>query len=138
VRRLRQHPDREIGQALLDQRALAGIGTLYRAESLFVVGVNPWTPVGEVADLPRLVALARDLLRANRDRPEQVTTGDPRRGEQHWVFERSGRPCRRCGTAVRRARQGEPPRDRLVYWCPRCQPARPSSRAALAAPPTGS
>ena len=130
VRRLRERPEREIGPALLDQRNLAGIGNLYKAETLFLRGVTPWTPVGDAGDLPAMVTLAQRLLHANREHFSQATTGDTRPGRQHWVFERGGRPCRRCGTAVRVAEQGEPERPgqaRLTYWCPHCQrgPAPP-------------
>jgi endonuclease-8 len=122
VRRLAARPERELGQALLDQRNLAGIGNLYKTETCFLAGLSPWTPVGEVPDLARVADTAVRLLRANKDTAGQVTTGNPRRGEQHWVFERTGRPCRRCRTPVATAEQGEPPRQRLAYWCPRCQP----------------
>jgi len=124
VRRLLEQPGREVGPALLDQRNLAGIGNLYKAEVLFLRGLSPWAAVGDVDDLPALVGLARRLLHANKDRWEQVTTGETAPGRQHWVFERSGRPCRRCGTAVRSAEQDDPPYQRLSYWCPRCQPPR--------------
>ena len=123
VRRVRAAPDRSIAEALLDQRNLAGIGNLYKAEALFLRGIHPWTPVGEVADLPALLGLGQRLLIANRERWEQVTTGDLRRGRQHWVFERQREACRRCGTTVLSAEQGDDPRvARLSYWCPRCQP----------------
>jgi endonuclease-8 len=121
VRRLIADPAREVGPALLDQRNLAGIGNLYKAETLFLSGVTPWTAVGDVDDLASVVRRARTLLLANRDHWQQSTTGRLRRGEDHWVFERSGRPCRRCGTPVRSARQGVAPYDRLTYWCPVCQ-----------------
>jgi endonuclease-8 len=124
VRRLAADPDREIGVALLDQRNLAGLGNLYRLEVLFLRGVNPWRFVRDV-DLPPMVSLARRLLMANRARVRQVTTGDTRRGETTYVFERTGRPCRRCGTPIAMATQGEPPWERLTYWCPTCQPAAP-------------
>jgi endonuclease-8 len=119
--RLLAVPQREIGDALLDQRNLAGIGNLYKTEALFLTGITPWTPTSEVSDLPALIRRARRLLLANRDRPEQTTTGDLRRGYDHWVFERAGKPCRRCGRRVRRAMQGVPPYDRICYWCPACQ-----------------
>lgn len=122
VRRLLEAPTTAISEALLDQRNLAGIGNLYKNEVLFVEHVHPWTPVGDVADLPRLVATARRLMRANRDHPEQSTTGLLARGRQHWVYERAGDACRRCRTAIRRADQGAPPRQRSTYWCPTCQP----------------
>jgi endonuclease VIII len=129
LRRLR-HParaDRAIAEALLDQRALAGIGNVYKCEVLFIERVDPWARVNELDDatLARLIATARRLLRANADRgrgPERVTTGgDPAAaGQPLWVYGRAGRPCRRCGTLIQRRRQGtELPR--FTYWCPRCQ-----------------
>jgi endonuclease-8 len=119
VRRLLAKPDRWIADALLDQRNLAGIGNLYKAETLFLRGISPWTPVGAVADLPGLVARANTLLNSNRGRWTQTTTGSLRRGEIHWVFERSGQPCRRCRTPIRRWTGGD--HDRITYWCPHCQ-----------------
>jgi endonuclease-8 len=121
VRRLAAQPDREIGDALLDQRNLAGIGNVYKAEALFMERLSPWRRVGDVDDLGAVVRRARRLLLINREHSWQVTTGVNRRGREHWVFERSGRPCRRCGTAIRSASQGSPPYDRLTYWCPTCQ-----------------
>ncbi len=122
LRRLGEQPKREIGPALLDQRNLAGIGNLYKCEVLFLRGVWPWTPVGEVSHLEALVSLAQRLLHANKDRWQQVTTGVAAAGREHWVFERSGRPCRRCGKAISSAEQGDRPNRRLSYWCPSCQP----------------
>src|SRR4051794_18973284 len=122
VRRLATRPERELGQALLDQRNLAGIGNPYKSETCFLAGLSPWVPVGAVPDLGRVVDVAARLLQANKDTVAQVTTGNPRRGEQHWVFERAGRPCRRCRTPVATAEQGDPPHERIAYWCPRCQP----------------
>jgi endonuclease-8 len=128
VRRLRARPDREVAPALLDQRNLAGIGNLYKSETLFLRGVSPWTPVGEVRDLPALVALAQRLLHANREHAAQVTTGDSRPGRDHWVFERAGSRCRRWATSLRRVRQGY--HERISYWCPRCQGGEaPTGRA---------
>ena len=121
VRRLLADPGREIGMALLDQRNLAGLGNLYRIELLFLRGITPWVTVGEVHDLPALVELGRRLMLANKDRVEQITTGSKKRGETHWVFERTGRPCRRCGARILSAEQGDPPYQRLTYWCPHCQ-----------------
>jgi formamidopyrimidine-DNA glycosylase len=125
VRRLAGDLDREIGLALLDQRLLAGLGNLYRTELLFLRGVSPWTHVREAGDLRAVVELGRRLLYANRSTLAQVTTGDTRRGHQHYVFERTGQPCRRCGTRIASAEQGVAPYQRLAYWCPSCQP-RPS------------
>jgi DNA-formamidopyrimidine glycosylase len=118
VVRLSAEPDRAIGEALLDQRNLAGIGNLYKAEVLFLRGINPWQRVGEVTDLGAVVELARRLLDANKERVGQVTTGNRRRGEETWVYGRRGRPCRRCGTPVR----SEGQQDRITFWCPSCQP----------------
>ena len=127
LRRLRADPDAEIGLALLDQRNLAGLGNLYRTETLFLQGLTPWVRVGDVPDLAALVERGRRLMTANRGRWEQTTTGSLRTGEMHWVFERAGRPCRRCGTRVASAEQGTAPYARLSYWCPHCQrgPAPP-------------
>ena len=82
-------------------------------------------------DLPALVDKGRRLMTANRGRWEQSTTGSLRNGEMHWVFERTGRPCRRCGTRIASAEQGTAPYARLSYWCPHCQrgPAPPPSPA---------
>ncbi len=124
LRRLRARPDSEIRLALLDQSVVAGLGNLYTNEVCFLRGISPWTPVSNLDDqsLQGVVSLGRRMLRANRETAGQVTTGDARRGRQHWVFERSGQPCRRCGSPIRSAEQGQPPRQRLTYWCPSCQP----------------
>jgi endonuclease VIII len=122
LRRICADSDRTIGEALLDQRNLAGIGTFYRAEVLFLQGLHPRTPVGEVPDLPRLVQRARQLLLANRTRPQQSTTGNLRSDARAYVFERPGQPCRRCGTLVRTEEFGPVGQERRSYWCPRCQP----------------
>ncbi len=122
VRRLRAAPDRPIGDALLDQRNLAGIGNVYKSEVLFLRGIQPWRQVGAVPDLDALVALAHRLLDANKDRAGHVTTGRPQRGAEHWVYGRGGQPCRRCGTMISRAGLGPDPAVRVTFWCPDCQP----------------
>jgi endonuclease-8 len=124
VRRLVAQPDRTIGEALLDQRNLAGIGNLYKAEALFLSGLHPWRRVGDVDDLTAVVRRTQALLHANKDRWPQVTTGNTRKGEELYVFERPRLPCRRCGTPISVDMQGDPPYDRLTYWCPACQPMR--------------
>lgn len=129
--RLRADPDRELGLALMDQRVMAGIGNLYRAEICFLLRASPFGPVSAV-DADAVVALAHKLLLLNAWRPQQSTTGELRRGAQHWVFARTGRACRRCGGRVRSARQGEPhapEQERIVYFCPNCQPMPPGRRA---------
>jgi formamidopyrimidine-DNA glycosylase len=125
VSRLRADPARPIGEALLDQQNLAGIGNLYKCEVLFLRGISPWRPAGRIGDLDALVSLARRLLDANKDRAGQVTTGIRGRGAETWVYRRAGRPCRRCGSLVRTAGQGahrEDPQERVTFWCPDCQP----------------
>ncbi|MEQ4204783.1 DNA-formamidopyrimidine glycosylase family protein [Actinopolymorpha sp. B9G3] len=129
VRRLLVAPDRPIGEAVLDQGNLAGIGSLYRTELLFLRGVHPLTPVRDAGDLSRMVRLARQLLWTNRDHPEQATTGNLRRGHQHWAYGRAGEPCRRCRTPIRRGEVGPAGKERVVYWCPSCQPARSQNSA---------
>ena len=124
VRRLSASPDREIGPALLDQQNLAGIGNLYKCEVCFLAGITPWTPVGAVPDLAAVVRLARRLLVANKDHWPQSTTGSLHRGEEHWVYRRERRPCRRCGTPIMRAMHAEAGRElqeRVSYWCQHCQ-----------------
>lgn len=125
--RLRSDPARAVGEALLDQRNLAGIGNMYKAEVCFLLGVHPGVPVGEVGNLPALVHQAKRVLEANKLRVEQTTTGDTRRGAQHWVYRRDKQPCRRCGTRIRVDMQGPEARERASYWCPRCQPAPTAS-----------
>ncbi|MDJ1640239.1 Fpg/Nei family DNA glycosylase [Streptomyces pakalii] len=144
--RLLAAPDRPLGEALLDQRNLAGIGNVYKCELCFLARVTPWLPVGSLPDgvLPRLVTLAERLLHANRDRPTRTTTiiselrtppnrdlaprpapdtGRPRPRPPHrvqerlFVYGRARRPCLRCGTPIRLADQD----DRPTYWCPGCQ-----------------
>lgn len=121
VRRLRADPARPVGEALLDQRNLAGIGNFFLTEMLFLRGVNPWRPVGDVADLDALVELGRRLLDANKTRIGQVTTGDTRPGRQSWVYRRAGQPCLRCGTRISRGEQGTAGEERIRFWCPACQ-----------------
>lgn len=119
LRRLGGQPERPVADALRDQRNLAGIGNIYACESLFLCGIDPFRPVGTVADLAEVVGTAQRLLVRNAPRPSQSTTGDDRR--PHFVHGRRGRPCYRCGTRIRMADQGERDRIRVTYWCPTCQ-----------------
>ena len=122
VRRIRSRPERAVAVALADQSNLAGLGNEYVNELCFLRGLLPTRPVGEVTDVPALVALARRLIFFNRDRTERVTTGNTRRGAQDWVFSRAGLPCRRCGTPIVRGRLGRNDLEqRDTFWCPRCQ-----------------
>ncbi|ANP49874.1 endonuclease-8 [Streptomyces griseochromogenes] len=114
-------PARPLGEALLDQRNLAGIGNVYKSELCFLLGVTPWLPVGALpADrAAQLPVLAKKLLEANRDRPVRQTTGVHR--QDLFVYGRAPRPCLRCRTSVRVADQGDGSRERPTYWCPACQ-----------------
>jgi len=120
---MRTQPGRAIGDALLDQRNLAGVGTMYAAESLFVQRQPPWQRVADVSAeaLDALIDRARRLLDANRVNAVPCTTGRHAPGETHHVHARSGRPCRRCGSTVRVAMIGEAPRERTMFYCPTCQ-----------------
>jgi len=112
-------PDAAVVDVLLDQRPASGIGNVTKCEALFLAGVHPGKRLGELGDAGarRLFATARELLRANRDGgPRRTREGDP----PHWVYERSGKPCLRCGTRLAYAKLG---RDlRGTTWCPTCQP----------------
>jgi endonuclease-8 len=121
LRRFTARGASEVGSVLLEQRVMAGVGNLYKTEVCFLRGISPWTLTRDVPDPAAVIALCRDLLLRNADRPEQSTTGDLGRN-QHWVFERGGQRCRRCGTRVRVAEQGEGVYARVAYWCPVCQP----------------
>jgi endonuclease-8 len=122
IRRIGELPDRAIGEALLDQTAIAGLGNVYKSETCFLRGVHPETPVGVVQDLAGLVRLAARMLRANRTTGNQITTGIDRPGRRRWVYGRGGESCRRCGTPIRRS-GGAVGEERVTYWCPICQPS---------------
>ena len=109
--RLRSDPRREIGDALLDQRLVAGIGNLWKAETLWDVCISPWRRLEEVddAELRAVLEAAHTLMRTALDERR------PARG----VYRRAGRACPRCGGIVRSAPQGE--NARTAYWCPGCQ-----------------
>jgi len=119
--RLRTRPDLGIGEGLLLQAAMAGVGNVFKSEILFLERVNPFVRIGDLSDeaLDRLIAQARRLLLLNR-RPRFRQTRaalDPK--ARIWVYRRSGRPCYECGTPIRLRRQGEDARS--TYFCPRCQ-----------------
>ncbi len=126
VRRFGERSQQPVAEALLDQRLVAGIGNVYKSELLFLHGLDPATPVGELADLPGLITDARRLLRGNVGDYNRSTTGWRQRGQEHWVYGRAGRACRKCGTAIRR-RDGVSgagtSAERVTYYCPRCQHA---------------
>ncbi|WP_226531330.1 DNA-formamidopyrimidine glycosylase family protein [Microbacterium paraoxydans] len=112
---------RSIHVALLDQRNVAGFGNEYAAELLFLRGILPTTPASEV-EVAALLDLGARTIRVNRDRRTRTFTGIDRPGQGTWVYGRAGRPCRRCGTLIRRGEQGaDPTRERVTFWCPVCQ-----------------
>jgi endonuclease-8 len=115
-------PDLTIGEALLDQRIAAGVGNVYKSEACFAAGLDPATPVHDVPrDVRRRVwQIAARQLQANLGAPERRT-----HPAGLAVYGRRGQPCHRCGTPIRMAPQGEPPRS--TYWCPTCQPASGSA-----------
>ncbi len=120
LRRLLADPARPVGQALLDQTNLAGIGNMYMAELCFVSGVHPLTAVNQVPDLPRMVRRGRQMLEVNKERALQSTTGDLR--EPLWVYRRDQAACRRCRTPISVDLTGPAGRERATYWCSSCQP----------------
>ncbi|GAA1003150.1 Fpg/Nei family DNA glycosylase [Nocardiopsis tropica] len=116
-------PARPIGLALLDQRALAGVGNVYRNELCFVRGTHPATPVADCGDLRGWADEAARLLRANLGRSRRVTTGVDRNGLRAFVYDRARRSCLRCGTAIVAGSLGAVGEaERTIWWCPRCQP----------------
>ena len=139
VARLRERADVEIADALLDQRALAGIGNVYKSEVLFAAKMSPFARVSDVSNeqLSAIVSIATRFLRANvpgktpghsqaQDTDAIVTytglrrtTGRADPSARLWVYGRAGKPCRRCGTAISRRKQGA--NARSTYWCARCQ-----------------
>jgi endonuclease-8 len=114
LRRLREDdPTRAVGDALLDQRTLAGIGNIWKAEGCWEAGIDPWRPTGTVSDgeVLSIVDAVRPRMRRSADR------GFER--EAIRVYGRAGRPCPRCGAPVRARGQGDD--NRRTYWCPECQ-----------------
>jgi endonuclease-8 len=121
VARLRRASDAEIGNALMDQRAVAGIGNVYKSEVLFIGRVWPFARVGDLDDdtLGRLVTEGRHLLKRNLSGRARRTMPGLNPRERLWVYERSGLACRVCGEAIRMRRQGALARS--TYYCPTCQ-----------------
>ncbi len=113
-----------IGDVLLDQRAVAGLGNVYRSELCFLERIDPFTPVADVDDavLKRLLERGAALIQANSRGGARVTTPAGTSGRL-YVYNRTGRPCRRCGTLIqsRAALSPKYGNPRRVYWCPSCQ-----------------
>jgi len=112
IANLRRDLRRAVGDALLDQRLVAGIGNVWKAEALWEARVSPWRPVAEVSD---------DELRAVLKAAHALMTASVEGGrERRVVYNRGGRGCRRCGTPIQARGQGDD--NRTAYWCPGCQP----------------
>jgi endonuclease VIII len=121
TRRARKSPaDRAIGEVLLDQRVVAGIGNIYRCESLFLERINPWTAQGSLssATITALLLRAEQLMKQNLN-PANIARNLDAGDDGTSVYRRSGKPCRVCGTAILSKPQG--PQARRAYWCPTCQ-----------------
>jgi endonuclease VIII len=123
----------EVGDVLLHQEVMAGVGNVFKSEICFVNGVNPFCKVGALSrdEVAELVRSAQQLVAANvmedsggaivtyRGRQRRTThRSDP--GESLWVYGRRGGPCRRCGEPIRSRLQG--PDARVTFWCAQCQP----------------
>jgi endonuclease VIII len=114
LRRMREDDRRRgIGDALLDQRNLAGVGNVWKSEGCFLAGLDPWRRLGELSD-EELLAPVREVRPPMR---EAARLGGHTR--ERFVYERAGLPCRRCATPIRARGQGDD--NRTTYWCPRCQ-----------------
>jgi endonuclease-8 len=115
-------PSRTIGELLLDQQVVSGIGNIWRCESLFVQRLDPFTPRIEVDDdaLDRLVTVASEMMQKAARPTEHVGRDFGGGMDRPWVYGRSRRPCRRCGTRIEVRSLGTP-LPRTVYWCPQCQ-----------------
>jgi endonuclease-8 len=116
LRRLREDdPTRPIGDALLDQRTVAGIGNLWKVEGCFEAGIDPWRRTGDVSDEEALA-----VVRACRPRMQRsALDGNQTRFKR--IYGRSGLPCPRCGAASRIRVRGQWDDNRPTFWCPRCQ-----------------
>jgi endonuclease-8 len=132
ARRIVEHGSEEIGDVLLHQEVMAGVGNVFKSEICFVTGINPFrrTASLEESDVAALISAAQRLVKANvlEDSSDSIVTygGRKRRtthesdpGESLWVYGRKGEPCRRCGELIRRRIQG--PDARVTFWCGRCQ-----------------
>jgi endonuclease VIII len=111
ARSLRAEPHRALGDALLDQTLVAGIGNIFKSEACFAARLDPWQPIGKLTgeQLDRVVAAAHDLMQ------DAVVNGR----HANAVYRRAGQPCSICGTQIRSRGQGDA--NRTTYWCPSCQ-----------------
>jgi len=120
LRRMRANNVREVGDAVMRQRIVAGIGNIYKSESLFMTRIDPWRPVStlEDAELVTLRELATRIMTDGIVNPRAVTFKGPG-APGNWAYGRAGLACRVCGTRIRSAPQGDD--RRTTFWCPSCQ-----------------
>jgi len=123
LKRIRATPGRDISTALLDQRTVSGIGNEIKNETLFLARIWPWTKVADLDDaaLRRILGVARELLRRNRDGGPRRTRFALDRRQLVWVQERTGKPCYECRTPIERGYH--PGEFRKSWYCPSCQPS---------------
>ena len=129
VRRSMAASEGRVAEVITDQRVVAGIGNVYKSEVLFLCGIHPFTPAGQVtaAQWAEIYTCAAELMRANLISGRRSTTAThkaarhPGGVERHWVYRRRAAPCLRCKTPIERSTEGE--MSRSTYWCPRCQTA---------------
>lgn len=126
---LAEVPSRTVTEALLDQTNLAGIGTIFASEPLFLHGVHPWATVAEVGQqrIAEIVDTARRLLVLSCRMGRTTVTGRSDSVDDAWVHGRVGLPCKRCGDTIRLAPIGQQPRERVIFSCPTCQGGRAPS-----------
>jgi endonuclease-8 len=136
--RLYAQTQEEVGNVLLNQQVIAGIGNVFKSEICFVTGINPFRTIASLsnAELDALLDASRRLMQANVTEHAPggiVTYTGPRRttrandpAARLWVYRREGRECRRCGATILKRKQG--PHARSTYWCPQCQPSHTHSR----------
>jgi endonuclease VIII len=122
ARRLRKSGSREIGDAILDQRIVSGIGNIFKSEGLYLARIDPRRPARSVsrAAQTRLWRSLLPIMRASASHHGPTITRDLD-GDRYWVYRRRGRACAVCGTAIEMTRQGD--LKRATYFCPVCQPA---------------
>ena len=125
---LRQHPELTVAEAIMRQSLVAGIGNVYKSETLFLEKVSPFVSVGELSDatLERILKRARELMRRNLGRGPRRTTFGSYASDNYWVYERSGKHCLKCDAKIGMRRQG--PLQRSTYFCPDCQGVIPLAK----------
>jgi endonuclease-8 len=131
VEQLQAHPNAQVGDALLNQSLLAGVGNVFKSEIAFACGVHPFRQVSTLSNdqLLCLIQTGQKFLQANVTEHSggrivtytgfRRTTGRANPSERLWVYGRSDEPCRKCGTPILSRKQGEG--ARVTFWCPNCQ-----------------